>query len=199
MLLKEIVLSYRSSIKKSINGFWSLIHSVPRQAGGFFTKRNSMKKQVFISKSTKDTQSIGEDLAMAIRRQGKRRRRHALVISLSGELGAGKTNFTKGFAKGLGIKEMIASPTFVILKIYEIKNKILKRSGFKNFFHMDAYRIRDQKEMGTIGFVSMAQDPLNIIVIEWGENIKELIPKDALRVGFGQTGRGPREITISQP
>jgi tRNA threonylcarbamoyladenosine biosynthesis protein TsaE len=199
MLLKEIVLSYRSSIKKSINGFWSLIHSVPRQAGGLFTKRNSMKKQVFISKSAKDTQSIGKDLALVIRRQGKRRRKHAVVINLSGELGAGKTNFAKGFAKGLGIKEMIASPTFVILKIYEIKNNILQRAGFKNFFHMDAYRIRDQKEMGAIGFVSMAQDPSNIIAVEWGENIKELIPKDVLRVEFGQTGRGSREITISQP
>src|SRR3989338_4471234 len=117
-----------------------------------------------ITKSGKETKKLGGKLAKEIaishmpyatgrKAYGLRR---ALVLSLEGELGAGKTTFTQGFAKGLGVKENPRSPTFVIMRVYEITPlnppyfKGEKRNRFSNFIHIDAYRIstKDLKVLG---------------------------------------------------
>src|SRR3989344_584801 len=94
-----------------------------------------MKDIKIFTKSDKETKKLGEVLAREILKEKPKKR--ALVISLEGDLGAGKTTFTQGFGEALGVREKIQSPTFVILKIY----KINKKSNFKNFIHVDAYRI----------------------------------------------------------
>src|SRR3989338_1994273 len=118
-----------------------------------------------ITKSAKATQRLGEILAKEIlnRPLGKR----AVVLTLQGELGAGKTCFLQGFAKGLGIKEKIKSPTFVVYKKFHVPC-----SMFHDFYHFDCYRIKDSKEISDLGFKEIISNPENIVAIEWSEKIK---------------------------
>ncbi len=100
----------------------------------------------------------------------------ALVIALSGALGAGKTTFAQGFAESLGIKERVLSPTFVIMKIYALQ----KRARKKHFIHIDCYRIHSSRDLAPLGIKEIFKDKNAIILIEWPERIKSMIPKNAL-------------------
>ena len=95
------------------------------------------------------------------------------VITLDGDLGAGKTLFTKGFAEGLGITEPINSPTFTILREYE--------EGRMPLYHFDVYRIGEPEEMEEVGFDDYIYGD-GVCLIEWSRLIEELIPKDAIRL-----------------
>ncbi len=95
------------------------------------------------------------------------------VITLDGDLGAGKTLFTKGFAEGLGIDEPVSSPTFTILQEYE--------GGRMPLYHFDVYRIGDPAEMEEVGFDDYIYGD-GACLIEWSELIAELIPDDAIRI-----------------
>ncbi|HOZ55632.1 MAG: tRNA threonylcarbamoyladenosine biosynthesis protein TsaE [Parcubacteria group bacterium ADurb.Bin316] len=99
------------------------------------------------------------------------------IIGLIGDLGAGKTVFTKGLAAGLGVKNIVNSPTFVIMKVYDIKKTT---SRIKKLVHIDAYRLQSTADLEVIG----AQDYFNrldtITVIEWIDKIKSDIPKKNL-------------------
>ncbi|MBP6858533.1 MAG: tRNA (adenosine(37)-N6)-threonylcarbamoyltransferase complex ATPase subunit type 1 TsaE [Candidatus Pacebacteria bacterium] len=110
----------------------------------------------------------------------------ATIIGLSGHLGAGKTAFTKCVAKDLGITEDVTSPTFVIMKIYDIDpTKVvadLTENGAANFpwkrlVHIDAYRLERAQELEAINFAKYAADPDNLILIEWPENVKGAVEK----------------------
>ncbi len=92
------------------------------------------------------------------------------VMTLEGELGAGKTTFTKGIGKGLGIKKVINSPTFTIVKVYK---------GNKTLYHFDAYRLEGQNE--ELGFEEMFEDD-GVCVIEWARYIEDILPKERLEV-----------------
>jgi tRNA threonylcarbamoyladenosine biosynthesis protein TsaE len=95
-----------------------------------------MKK--IITKSEKETFELGKNFSEKLK--------GGEVIGLIGELGAGKTVFTKGLGKGLKIKEVISSPTFVLMKIYKTKNK-----NIKSLIHIDAYRLQSEKDLEIIG------------------------------------------------
>ena len=97
------------------------------------------------------------------------------VIALTGDLGAGKTTLTKAIAKGLGIGEVITSPTFTIVKEY--------RSGRLPLFHFDVYRIGDIDEMYELGYEEYFFGD-GVCVVEWADLIEELIPEDALRISI---------------
>jgi tRNA threonylcarbamoyladenosine biosynthesis protein TsaE len=90
----------------------------------------------------------------------------ALVVGLSGHLGAGKTAFVKAIAKEMGVEETVTSPTFVLMKIYETKNKRWPR-----LVHIDAYRLEQPEEMAAIRWESLVADSHNLILIEWPENV----------------------------
>ena len=92
----------------------------------------------------------------------------AFVVGLSGHLGAGKTSFTKLIAKELGITETVTSPTFVIMKIYEISANA--PIPFKRLVHIDAYRLERRAELEGIDFERIASDPGNLVIVEWPEN-----------------------------
>jgi tRNA threonylcarbamoyl adenosine modification protein YjeE len=95
----------------------------------------------------------------------------AFVVGLSGHLGAGKTSFTKLLAKELSIAETVTSPTFVIMKIYEIPTDAAGASGtFKRLVHIDAYRLERRSELEGIDFERIASDPGNLVIVEWPEN-----------------------------
>lgn len=95
------------------------------------------------------------------------------VIALNGELGVGKTVFTKGFAAGLGITEHVNSPTFTILQVYD--------GGRMPFYHFDVYRIGDIGEMDEIGYEEYFYGD-GVCLVEWAEQIREILPENYLEV-----------------
>lgn len=94
---------------------------------------------------------------------------HAFILGLSGELGAGKTAFTKSLGRELQVSGSIPSPTFVIARFYDIP---LHRQ-FSRLVHIDAYRIEDEEELRPIGWEKIIADPRNLVVVEWPERIPE--------------------------
>jgi tRNA threonylcarbamoyladenosine biosynthesis protein TsaE len=132
----------------------------------------------------------------------------AIVIGLFGDLGSGKTTFTKYFAKQFGIKKTeIISPTFVLQKRFDIskvdepaKNKKTKtkkiKHPFKNFYHLDVYRIEDSKEIESIGWNEITADPQNIILVEWADKISDILPTETIKIYFKNTGENSRNIKI---
>lgn len=116
----------------------------------------------------------------------------ATVLSLSGDLGAGKTTFSKSIAKVLKIEENIISPTFVIMKNYKIQN-----SGFKwkKLIHIDAYRLASSKELSVLGWEDLVNDKDNLIIMEWPEMVEDaLTNKDISKVFLTHIDETRREI-----
>jgi tRNA threonylcarbamoyladenosine biosynthesis protein TsaE len=114
------------------------------------------------------------------------------VYALVGDLGVGKTVFTKGFAEGLGIDESVNSPTFTILQIYE--------EGRLPLYHFDVYRIEEPEEMEEIGFDEYI-DGDGVCLIEWAGRIEELLPEDVIVVFIEkdlEKGLDYRRITVRQ-
>lgn len=112
------------------------------------------------------------------------------VYALYGDLGVGKTVFTQGFAKGLGIIESVNSPTFTIMQIYE--------SGRLPFYHFDVYRIADPEEMEEIGYEDYFYG-IGITMIEWADMIKELLPDNVKMITIEkilEKGFDYRKITL---
>jgi tRNA threonylcarbamoyladenosine biosynthesis protein TsaE len=120
--------------------------------------------------------------------------KNALIIALEGDLGSGKTTFTQGLAKELGIKQRITSPTFVIIKKYKIFN--FQFSIFNYFYHIDCYRIKNPKEILILDFKEIISNPQNIIAIEWADRIKKIIPKDAIWIKLKFIDEKIRKIII---
>ena len=114
------------------------------------------------------------------------------VISMEGNLGAGKTVISKGIAKWLGITEVVNSPTFVLMKVYPAHHgKIV------NFVHVDAYRLFGHEELLNIGFGDYLGQPDSVVVIEWGDKVKEILPHKAIRIKVTQIGENSREIVVT--
>ena len=146
-----------------------------------------MKIEV-ISKSQKQTKKLGEKLAKKII-SGKIKKR---ILALSGDFGSGKTTFVQGFAKGLQVKSKILSPSFIVMRRFE-----LYLENFKNFYHIDCYRIKEEKEILALGFKKIASNPENLVVIEWAEKIKKIIPKkNSLWIKFSICNLKERKISI---
>lgn len=141
----------------------------------------------YLTENSKETKEVGKELSGRLRPQ-----KRALVFGLKGNLGAGKTTFLQGLAKGLGIKEKITSPTFVIMKRFSVK-----KGNFRNFYHLDCYRIENFKEMNNLGFKEIISNPQNIICIEWPEKIKKILPKGTVFINFHILGEDKRRITIN--
>jgi tRNA threonylcarbamoyladenosine biosynthesis protein TsaE len=116
------------------------------------------------------------------------------VVGLSGDLGAGKTTFSKCVAKELGIQETVTSPTFGIQKQYKITNSKFT-DLFTEFVHIDAYRIEDIKETEPLRFVELFQKPNTLIFIEWPEKISEILPKDTIMLSFESIDENTRKIS----
>ena len=128
-----------------------------RQGGVKLKEENEV-----LSKSEEATQNVGKELLQKYESfLGKR----PLIFALEGEMGAGKTQFTKGLAKAMGIKEEIVSPTFSLLLEYP------------HLAHFDAWRLQESSELDTLGFVKMLEDKKIVIAIEWAEKVTDLIKK----------------------
>lgn len=131
----------------------------------------------YITFSEKETKDLAKKLAKKL----------SGIIALTGELGAGKTTFVQGFARGLGIKKKIISPTFVLIRQHQIpKTK-------KALYHIDLYRLEDLRELGLKEIIS---DPNNIVLIEWAEKAKKYLPKNTIKVTLEIIGQTERKITV---
>jgi tRNA threonylcarbamoyladenosine biosynthesis protein TsaE len=129
----------------------------------------------------KDISKISEKI---LDKSIKTKTNKAMIIALSGDLGAGKTTLTQEFAKQLGVKENIVSPTFVIMKIYDIKRLFLPELNFKKLIHIDAYRLESHHELLKIGWKEIIGNKDNLVVIEWPEKVKEIIPFDVFNINL---------------
>ncbi len=150
------------------------------------------KKITKISKSPAETTDIAKEFLSDILKMKKGK--GALVVGLSGELGAGKTAFTQAIARELGIKNKVISPTFVIMKRYPLS----KKSKFNFFFHLDAYRLKNEKELLVLGWEELISDENNMIFIEWPENVLKAMPKNTKYLGIAHTKEGNRQFKISK-
>ena len=128
----------------------------------------------FLSKSEKETSEFAEKFAGQLR--------GGEIIGLIGELGAGKTVFTKGLARGFGIKKRVQSPTFLLMKIYNVSPSTglpRRQAGsghrIKNLVHVDAYRLSGAGELIDIGFLDWLGRADTVTVIEWADKVPELL------------------------
>lgn len=151
-----------------------------------FQKINQVEK-IYTTNSYKQTQKLGENFAKEILKTAPKK--SAVVLGLQGNLGGGKTTFLQGFSKGLGIKEKILSPTFVIQKRFKMKD--LK---FDNFYHIDCYRLKNEKDMSALGLKEIIRNPENIVAIEWSEKIKKVLPKSTILIEFKFIDKNKREL-----
>ncbi len=144
--------------------------------------------QKIITKSEKQTLNLGKKLAKILK--------GGEVLALTGNLGAGKTVLIKGIAAGLGIKKIITSPTFVLMKVYQLKAKSYKLAVNK-LIHIDCYRTSNLQEMADIGATEYFGRFDSITVIEWAEKIKKILPaRQTIKIEIKLKKENIREIII---
>lgn len=97
---------------------------------------------------------------------------HATLLTLEGDLGSGKTAFTKELAHILGVEEHVTSPTFVLAKEYELQNQV-----YRKLIHIDAYRLEKGEDLKTVGFAELLTQPENLVVLEWPERVEGELPE----------------------
>lgn len=134
-----------------------------------------------VTNNPQETQAIASEIAREIKEGG--------VVALYGELGAGKTTFAQGLARELGVKERIISPTFLIVRIHDLNNG-------KNFYHIDLYRLESEDELESIGISEILSNPGNVVVIEWAERARGILPKKRIDVQMRNRGELKREIEV---
>jgi len=145
----------------------------------------------YLTTTPRQTKKLGEILAKEVLKT--KLKKGALIIGLKGDLGGGKTTFLQGLAKGLGIKQKILSPTFIIIRKFQIQSAKW-RTKFKNFYHIDCYRIQKLGEIIKLGFEEIISNPQNIVAIEWANHIHKILPKDILALRFEFLEKNVREI-----
>ena len=139
----------------------------------------AMKKTVMETSCMEDTAKFAYEMAQN--------------AELIGDLGVGKTVFTKGFAEGLGIEEPVSSPTFTILQIYE--------EGRLPLYHFDVYRIEEPEEMEEVGFDDYIYGD-GVCLIEWANRIEEILPEETIYIVIEkdlEKGMDYRKITVVRP
>lgn len=155
------------------------------------------KTEEFITTNITDFEEASRNILRSILEISPKNK--ATLITLSGDLGAGKTTMAQFFGKELGIKTEITSPTFVIQKRYELD----ETKQYINVFHMDLYRLQNFSEIEKLGWREIRNNQDNIIFIEWAENIKEVAEDFDVQIkieflkdhsGLGQDNKEIRKI-----
>ncbi len=160
--------------------------------------------KVIHTNSFEETQMVGQNFAREI--LAAKPQKTAVVLALRGDLGAGKTTFLQGFAKGLGIKEVVNSPTFIVMKKFQIpKNKKVEQITnvgnlfYQYFYHFDLYRLENEKDVEFLHFDEIISNPENIVAIEWPEKIVTSLRakrSNLISITFNHLQEVKREITI---
>ena len=139
-----------------------------------------MNEEIIITNNKEETAVLAEHLAKTLKGGD--------FLAFYGDLGAGKTTFIQGLAKGLGIEKRIISPTFIIMRSYD--------SRFKTFYHVDLYRTQSKHDLLGIGLDQIIQDKNNIVAVEWSEKMGDLMPKNRIEIRLKYLGDNQREINI---
>lgn len=142
------------------------------------------------TQSAKETQEFGQKIANTLIQ--KRRSKQTTILALYGELGSGKTTFTQGLAKGLGLPHRLVSPTFIIVREYPLDLK-----NYQRLYHIDLYRIENPGQIADLGFAEIFSDQHNIVVIEWAERLDKKLPKKRIDIRFKEHDGG-RLVKISR-
>ncbi len=148
------------------------------------------KKLRIITKNAAETRGFGKKFAKGFGRGNKFS--NASFLGLEGQLGGGKTTFLQGFAKGLGIKDKITSPTFIIFRKYRLPAK----SRFSHFYHFDLYRMKKARELDRLRVSEIFNDNKNIIAAEWPKMLKKIFPRPTATLSFKYLGPKIREIIV---
>lgn len=138
-------------------------------------------KEIIITRSEEETEAVGRKLAQSLPLGSS--------VLLRGNLGAGKTVFSRGFANGLGITEPVSSPTYTIVQEYDLP------SGGR-LYHLDLYRISDVNAALAFGVDEFLDDPKGLALIEWPDRITGILPPDALSIEIEHLSDTERRITI---
>lgn len=140
-----------------------------------------MDAQEYISKNPEATKKIAAKIAKT--------RKPGQVICLYGNLGGGKTTFTQGFAKALGISDNIPSPTFVILRQYKFGNDNV-------LYHFDLYRLENENDVRNLGLTEIMEDKNGIVLIEWAKKAKKILPENRIDINFKYIDENTRKIRV---
>ena len=138
----------------------------------------------FTTHSAQETQRLAKKILKQMK--GKN------VLALYGELGSGKTTFIQGLAKALGIKKRLVSPTFILMRQYQLP----KGDIYNSMLHLDLYRVKSADDLRSIDLDEIVNNPKNLVVIEWAEKAKKILPQNRLDIKFTITGENQREITL---
>lgn len=142
-----------------------------------------------ITKSTRETKELGKKLGSSLK--------GGEVIALSGDLGAGKTTFVQGLAKGLGISARITSPTFILMRVHGVPQS---PNGIKELYHVDLYRLEEdiESEVEKLGLTDFWGKQENVVVVEWAEKASKIFPRNTINIDFEMLQEGTRKITITK-
>lgn len=141
-----------------------------------------MENFKIISRSENDTAKLAQELASKLPR--------GTVIALYGDLGAGKTVFSRAFAKAIGVKETVSSPTYTIIQEY-----LLDDGGY--FYHLDLYRIQNSRDALAFAVDEYLNDANSYALLEWPERIEDILPPDTLIINIKHLNDTEREITVN--
>ena len=142
-----------------------------------------MTDKIYITNNEEETENIATEIAKTIP--------FGSCIALRGNLGAGKTVFARGFARGLNIDDIVSSPTFTLVKEYQTDNN-------QWLYHLDLYRISDSDAALAFGIDEYLSDPNGITLIEWPERIDDLFTSETIFIDIERTGENRRKITLKK-
>lgn len=134
----------------------------------------------FTTNSPAETHALAKKIGAALR--------PGTCVAFFGGLGAGKTTFTRGLAEGLGLPDLVSSPTFALVNEYHA-------AGCVSVYHFDMYRVTTPEALETTGFWDYPLED-SVFVIEWAENIEEDLPEPLLKITITGSGDQPRQITL---
>ena len=141
-------------------------------------------EQTILSASEEETEAFGAALARELP--------PGSILALEGDLGAGKTVFSRGFARGLGIGEPVSSPTYTIIQEYPLP-------GGGMLYHLDLYRITDSASALAFGVDEYFADPASMALVEWPERIADILPDSVIHVSIRHVSDHERQITVTRP
>lgn len=136
----------------------------------------------------KETTEVGQQMASSLL-SGELTLR---VLCLYGDLGSGKTTFTQGFARGLGITHRLLSPTFIIVRRYELPRR------FTFLYHIDLYRLTENYDGKALGLQEIISDPESLVIIEWAEKLGALLPKNRSDIFFTALHNGTHSVRMKK-
>ncbi len=145
-----------------------------------------------VTTSAQETKNVGKKIADSLTLSAGRGERGAQVLCIYGNLGAGKTTLVQGIAEGLGITSRLLSPTFIIVRRYQIP----KQNRF--LYHIDLYRVKDVREMNALALHEMMSESGSVVIIEWAERLGDNVPLERTDIRLSQgKGENGRNIEVS--